>query len=73
MLNKLLGGVFGALKIALILSVVLNIFDKMNTTITFVDEEQIDNTMFYEPVKDLVPMIFPNILVPKEEASTENE
>lgn len=73
-INKFLGGVFGALKIALILSVVLNIFDKMNSTITFVDEENIDDTVLYEPVKDLVPMIFPNILVLKEDATTsENE
>ena len=61
-LNKLLGGVFGALKIALILSVVLNIFDRMNASISFIDEENIENSVFYEPVKCLVPMIFPNIL-----------
>jgi len=65
-INKFLGGVFGALKIALILSVVLNIFDKMNSTITFVDEENINDTVLYKPVKELVPMIFPNILTPKE-------
>ncbi len=61
-LNKLLGGVFGALKIALILSVVLNIFDRMNASISFIDEENIENSVLYEPVKCLVPMIFPNIL-----------
>ncbi len=70
-INKLLGGVFGALKIALILSVVLNIFDKMNNTITFIDEENIDSTILYKPVKALVPLIFPNILVPKEETDSE--
>ena len=34
-MNKLLGGVFGALKIGLILSVVLMIFGKINRTIPF--------------------------------------
>lgn len=68
-LNKLAGGVFGALKIALILSVVLNIFDKMNSTITFVEEDKIDDTILYKPVKSLVPLIFPNILTPKEDES----
>ncbi|MCF7566872.1 CvpA family protein [Sabulilitoribacter arenilitoris] len=72
-INKFLGGVFGALKIALILSVGLNIFDKMNTTITFVDKEHIDKTILYKPVKDLVPMIFPNILASKEDDPSENE
>ncbi|TNJ46997.1 CvpA family protein [Tamlana fucoidanivorans] len=61
-LNKLLGGVFGGLKIALILSVVLNIFDKMNNTFTFLDEESKANSALYAPVRDLVPAIFPNLL-----------
>ncbi len=69
-INKFLGGVFGALKIALILSVVLNIFDKLNSTITFVDEENIDDTVLYKPVKSLIPTIFPNILAPKDENTT---
>ena len=69
-INKLLGGVFGALKIGLILSVVLNVFDKMNSTITFVDEDNIEETVLYKPVKSLVPMIFPNILNPKENETT---
>lgn len=73
-LNKMLGGVFGALKIALILSVILNIFDKFNSTITFVDEENIEQAILYEPVKDIFPMIFPNILASKEdEVRSEND
>tara|TARA_R110002050_G_scaffold243115_2_gene379557 strand:+ start:57109 stop:57624 length:516 start_codon:yes stop_codon:yes gene_type:complete len=73
-INKLLGGVFGALKIALILSVVLNIFDKLNSTITFVDEENIEETILYKPVKEIFPMIFPNLLVPKEsDTASEND
>ena len=66
-LNKLLGGVFGALKIALILSVVLNIFDNLNNNITFLDEENMQDTALYKPVKSLVPLIFPNILSPNED------
>lgn len=61
-LNTFLGGIFGALKMALILSVVLNIFDRMNASFSFVDKDNIENTVFYDPIKGLVPMIFPNIL-----------
>ena len=39
MLNKLLGGLFGLLKIGLILSVVLMVFTNMNKAIPFVDDE----------------------------------
>ncbi|TYA60191.1 CvpA family protein [Formosa maritima] len=60
--NKILGGVFGALKIGLILSIVLIIFDKMNKTILFVDEDNIEDSTLYKPVKTLAPMIFPSIV-----------
>ena len=40
-LNKLLGGVFGGLKLALILSVVLIVFDKINDTLPFFNKEQL--------------------------------
>ena len=61
-LNKLLGGVFGALKLGLILSVLLIVFDKLNSTIPFVDKEQTEESILYKPVKELAPMIFPNFL-----------
>lgn len=70
-LNKLLGGVFGMLKIGLILSVVLIVFNKMNDTITFIDEENINDSILYKPVKSLAPMIFPSIINNGEEVQEE--
>jgi membrane protein required for colicin V production len=61
-LNKLLGGLFGSLKIALILSVLLLIFNSLNKTIPFVSEEEIETSVLYRPVKSLAPMIFPNFI-----------
>jgi membrane protein required for colicin V production len=60
--NKLLGALFGVLKMALILSVLLNVFDKLNTTITFLDEEHTENAVLYKPVKSVVPLIFPFVI-----------
>ena len=65
--NKLLGAIFGALKMALILSVLLNIFDSMNRTVPLTDEQSIANSSLYNPVKSLMPMIFPIILEKKKE------
>lgn len=65
-LNKLLGGVFGALKIGLILSVLLIVFDKLNSTIPFVNKEATENAILYKPVKELAPMIFPDFLKVEE-------
>jgi len=61
-LNKLLGGIFGALKIAFFLSVILNFFDKANKTLPFVDEATIEESILYNPVISLLPTILPNVL-----------
>ena len=61
-LNKLLGGVFGALKIGLILSIVLIVFNRMNDTIPFVSEDDLKESILYEPVKSLAPILFPSII-----------
>jgi len=71
--NKILGGLFGALKIAVILSVVLIVFDSMNRAIPFTDEETIEDSVLYNPVKSLVPMIFPAILEKKKELEESSE
>ena len=68
MLNKLLGAVFGGLKIAMILSVILMIFAKMNKTIPFVDEQDLEDSVLYKPVKSIAPMVLPNFL----DENTEN-
>lgn len=65
-INKLLGGVFGALKIGVILSVVLLIFSRMNSTLPFVEDEDLEASVLYLPVKSIVPIIFPYFLNPSE-------
>ncbi|MFD2543062.1 CvpA family protein [Lacinutrix gracilariae] len=74
-INKLLGGVFGALKIGLILSVILVVFSRMNNTIPFVGEEDLKDSILYNPVKSLSPMIFPSIIKAEdsEEETSETE
>ncbi len=61
-INKLLGGVFGTLKVGLILSIVLIVFDKMNRTLPFVDQAELEESILYKPVKSLAPTIFPSII-----------
>ncbi|MDO6595712.1 CvpA family protein [Oceanihabitans sp. 2_MG-2023] len=69
-INKLLGGVFGALKIGLILSILLVVFSRMNNTIPFVGEEDLKESVLYEPVKSIAPLLFPTIIKAEEK---ENE
>ncbi|WP_166383870.1 MULTISPECIES: CvpA family protein [unclassified Polaribacter] len=61
-LNKILGGVFGALKIGLILSVLFIFFGKMNDTIPFIEKETLQESILYGPVKKVAPTIFPSII-----------
>lgn len=65
--NKLLGALFGAVKITLILSVILNIYDSLNRAIPLTDQKTMDDSALYHPVKSMAPSIFPIILEKKRE------
>ncbi len=74
-INKILGGVFGALKIGLILSVAFIFFGKMNDTIPFVSKESLNESILFKPVKKIAPTIFPSIIKDDEveEKNTESK
>lgn len=72
-LNKLLGGVFGVLKIGLILSILLIVFDKMNKKIPFVDKADLEDSVLYYPVKSLAPTLFPDIISDKNDDSEQDK
>ena len=61
-LNKIAGAVFGTAKLALILSVILIVFSKLNRALPFVSQEGLNSSVLYEPVKNLAPTLFPSIL-----------
>lgn len=61
-INSILGGVFGILKIGLILSIVLIIFDKLNSALPFISEETTESSILYRPIHDLAPTLFPDFL-----------
>ncbi|WP_406685187.1 CvpA family protein [Seonamhaeicola sp. MEBiC1930] len=73
LINRLLGAVFGALKIAVILSVVLIVFDKFNKTIPFADEDDLESSILYTHVKALVPVVLPYILEFENKEPSESE
>lgn len=60
--NKILGGIFGLLKISLIISVVLTFFMSMNNAIPFVNKEQLNQSVLVKPIKNLAPMLFPSFI-----------
>ena len=60
--NKLVGAIFGFLKYALILSIVLIVYDEINASLRFVEKEKVKKSVLYEPVKNFAPAIFPNLV-----------
>jgi membrane protein required for colicin V production len=70
-INKLAGGLFGALKIGLILSVLLIVFNKLNNTLPFMEQDDLEESILYKPVKSIAPMIFPTLIKSKTEETSD--
>lgn len=60
-LNKLAGMVFGIVRAALILSIVLVVFDKIDEDIQILSPEAKNESQMYEPIRNLAPSLFPFI------------
>ena len=60
-INKIAGGVFGLLKTILILSISLNVFQKMNAHNTFVAKQTLENSLFFNPIQKISTFIYPSI------------
>ncbi len=59
--NTVLGGLFGILKTILILSVVLNLYQKINAYIHFTDKKTFDKSLLYNPTQKVSKIIYPSI------------
>ncbi len=60
--NKIIGAIFGFLKYALILSIVLLVYDEINSSLRFVEKEKTKTSILYDPIKNLAPAIFPKLI-----------
>lgn len=59
--NSILGVVFGVLKTAFILSVVLVILEKADIKMNFLPKDIAEKSLFYKPIQRLAPSIFPDL------------
>ncbi|PKD21507.1 colicin V production protein [Salegentibacter salinarum] len=71
--NKLLGGAFGLLKMAFLTSVVIMFFGATNEEIDLVSEESLEESKLYAPVKTIAPAILPSIIREARERDILNE
>lgn len=58
-INRLLGGIFGLLKMIFILSIILHFFHKINQNEALVSEEKLNESVLYIPVKETSEVVYP--------------
>ena len=66
-LNKIAGAIFGTLKVAVILGALLIFFERLTASFDFVDQETKENSIFYEPLKEIGALVFSLVLEEEKE------
>jgi len=59
--NKIGGGFFRLLKMVLIISIFLNLFEKVNYNNIIAKKETLDKSIFYRPIQQTAGFIYPSI------------
>ncbi len=67
LLNKIAGGIFGALKVAIILGAMLIFFERLATPLNLINEETKKESVFYEPLTEIGAFVFALVLEEEEE------
>ncbi len=70
LLNKIAGGFFGILKVAVILGAFLVFFDRVNASFEFLGEDTKKESVLYTPLRDIGALVFSKVFrptVPKDE------
>ena len=63
-LNTLAGGVFGLVKMGVILGALLIFFERANSSLHLVPSKTIKESLLYEPVKEIGAFVFDRVLEP---------
>lgn len=61
LVNKITGSAFGALKFALIISVVLSLVNNINAEINFIEPEMQNSSLLYHPVSKVALILIPSL------------
>lgn len=62
LLNKIAGGIFGTVKVAVIIGAFLIFFDGMNNTFSFINDETKSESKLYKPIKEIGAFVFSKVL-----------
>ncbi len=73
LLNKLAGAIFGVLKVAVILGALLVFFERANSSVNLIKSETLEESVLYEPIKEIGALVFSKVLKAKKDKSVEEE
>jgi len=62
-LNRLAGALFGLLKTALVLSVIIYFLNGFDTGSSLIKPETKENSQLYDPIESIVPLIIPKLRI----------
>ena len=71
LVNRILGAVFAFLKTTLVLSILLIVFENLNTSMHMVSQDTIDKSLTYKPLKNVGNFIFPYLTFGEAEKEKE--
>ena len=61
-INRMMGAIFGSIKVLLILSVFILFFDRFNKQFGMVKDEVLDASFLYNPIRIQAEQFYPNVL-----------
>ena len=61
MISRLLGGVFGVLKTAFVISALLLIFNTLDNYLKLIPGEEKKKSLLYQPISEMVPHLLPKV------------
>jgi len=72
LLNKIAGALFGALKVAVILGALLIFVERVNSSVGLVKGESMENSILYEPLREIGALVFSAVLRGNENTEEDN-
>ena len=73
LLNKLAGAIFGTLKVAVIIGALLIFFERANSSVNLVHSDTLEESILYEPIKEIGALVFSKVLKGKDEDKPNEE
>ena len=61
-INRMMGAIFGSIKVLLILSVFILFFDRFNKQFVMVKDEVLNASLMYNPIRIQAEQFYPNVL-----------